>query len=109
MFVKHCKVEVYLLELNLCENDNMENVVTRHFSKADTIGERLLESTWIQHVNNLMTGFIHTEHFDCYPFLFMQCISPPFFRYYRERDEDTVQYPIREGDKAVEQIHEQHL
>ncbi|KAJ0068488.1 hypothetical protein NL108_008436, partial [Boleophthalmus pectinirostris] len=38
MFVKHCKVEVYLLELNLCENDNMENVVTRHFSKADTIG-----------------------------------------------------------------------
>ena len=38
MFVKHCKVEVYLLELNLCENENMENVVTRHFSKADTIG-----------------------------------------------------------------------
>ncbi|CAG5981457.1 unnamed protein product [Menidia menidia] len=37
MFVKHCKVEVYLLELNLCENDNMENAVTRHFSKADTI------------------------------------------------------------------------
>uniref|UniRef100_A0AAX7VZS2 Ubiquitin carboxyl-terminal hydrolase n=1 Tax=Astatotilapia calliptera TaxID=8154 RepID=A0AAX7VZS2_ASTCA len=35
----HCKVEVYLLELNLCENDNMDNVVTRHFSKADTIGE----------------------------------------------------------------------
>uniref|UniRef100_M4ABG9 Ubiquitin carboxyl-terminal hydrolase n=1 Tax=Xiphophorus maculatus TaxID=8083 RepID=M4ABG9_XIPMA len=37
MFVKHCKVEVYLLELSLCENDNMENVITRHFSKADTI------------------------------------------------------------------------
>uniref|UniRef100_A0A671NKH7 Ubiquitin carboxyl-terminal hydrolase n=1 Tax=Sinocyclocheilus anshuiensis TaxID=1608454 RepID=A0A671NKH7_9TELE len=37
MFVKHCKVEVYLLELNLCENDNMDKVVTRHFSKADTI------------------------------------------------------------------------
>ena len=43
MFVKHCKVEVYLLELNLCENDNMDNLVTRHFSKADTIGERLHE------------------------------------------------------------------
>lgn len=41
MFVKHCKVEVYLLELNLCENDNMDNVVTRHFSKADTIGKGL--------------------------------------------------------------------
>ncbi|XP_051873896.1 ubiquitin carboxyl-terminal hydrolase 4 isoform X2 [Pristis pectinata] len=37
MFVKHCKVEVYLLELKLCENSNMDNVVTRHFSKADTI------------------------------------------------------------------------
>uniref|UniRef100_A0A8C9VX15 Ubiquitin carboxyl-terminal hydrolase n=1 Tax=Scleropages formosus TaxID=113540 RepID=A0A8C9VX15_SCLFO len=37
MFVKHCKVEVYLLELNLCENNNMDKVVTRHFSKADTI------------------------------------------------------------------------
>uniref|UniRef100_A0A3B3ZMD5 Ubiquitin carboxyl-terminal hydrolase n=1 Tax=Periophthalmus magnuspinnatus TaxID=409849 RepID=A0A3B3ZMD5_9GOBI len=41
MFVKHCKVEVYLLELNLCENDNMENVVTRHFSKADTIEKEM--------------------------------------------------------------------
>lgn len=44
MFVKHCKVEVYLLELNLCENDNMDNVVTRHFSKADTIGENPVQS-----------------------------------------------------------------
>lgn len=38
MFVKHCKVEVYLTELKLCENGNMNNVVTRRFSKADTIG-----------------------------------------------------------------------
>lgn len=45
MFVKHCKVEVYLLELNLCENDNMDNVVTRHFSKADTIGEECYMNT----------------------------------------------------------------
>lgn len=47
MFVKHCKVEVYLLELNLCENDNMDNVVTRHFSKADTIGENDVDSVWL--------------------------------------------------------------
>lgn len=40
MFVKHCKVEVYLLELNLCENNNMDIAVTRYFSKADTIGEQ---------------------------------------------------------------------
>uniref|UniRef100_A0A8C6EAP0 Ubiquitin-like domain-containing protein n=1 Tax=Moschus moschiferus TaxID=68415 RepID=A0A8C6EAP0_MOSMO len=37
MFVKHCKVEVCLTELKLCENGNMNNVVTRRFSKADTI------------------------------------------------------------------------
>ena len=59
MFVKHCKVEVYLLELNLCENNNMDNVVTRHFSKADTIGERMpvvtgkcLERFQIHYLNN---------------------------------------------------------
>ncbi|XP_069085173.1 ubiquitin carboxyl-terminal hydrolase 15 isoform X4 [Pleurodeles waltl] len=37
MFVKHCKVEVYLTELKLCDNGNMNNLVTRRFSKADTI------------------------------------------------------------------------
>lgn len=37
MFVKHCKVEVYLIELKLCENSDLDNVVMRHFSKADTI------------------------------------------------------------------------
>ncbi|XP_037316432.1 ubiquitin carboxyl-terminal hydrolase 15-like isoform X3 [Pungitius pungitius] len=37
MFVKHCKVEVYLTELKLCEDGNMDNVITRRFSKADTI------------------------------------------------------------------------
>uniref|UniRef100_A0AAR2LWX4 Ubiquitin carboxyl-terminal hydrolase 15 n=1 Tax=Pygocentrus nattereri TaxID=42514 RepID=A0AAR2LWX4_PYGNA len=37
MFVKHCKVEVYLTELKLCEDSNMDNIVTRRFSKADTI------------------------------------------------------------------------
>ncbi|XP_067906463.1 ubiquitin carboxyl-terminal hydrolase 15-like isoform X9 [Heterodontus francisci] len=37
MFVKHCKVEVYLTELKLCENGNMNSVITRRFSKADII------------------------------------------------------------------------
>ncbi|XP_073805159.1 ubiquitin carboxyl-terminal hydrolase 15 isoform X2 [Danio rerio] len=37
MFVKHCKVEVYLTELKLCEDGNMENSISRRFSKADTI------------------------------------------------------------------------
>ncbi|XP_051976317.1 ubiquitin carboxyl-terminal hydrolase 15-like isoform X1 [Xyrauchen texanus] len=37
MFVKHCKVEVYLTELKLCEDSNIDNVITKRFSKADTI------------------------------------------------------------------------
>lgn len=40
LFVKHCKVEVYLLELKLCENSDPTNMLSCHFSKADTIGER---------------------------------------------------------------------
>lgn len=44
MFVKHCKVEVYLTELKLCEDSNMDNMITRRFSKADTIGWS--ESHW---------------------------------------------------------------
>ena len=38
MFVKHCKVEVYLMELKLCENGKNDTYVTQQFSKADTIG-----------------------------------------------------------------------
>lgn len=41
LFVKHCKVEVYLLELKLCENSDPTNVLSCHFSKADTIGKYL--------------------------------------------------------------------
>ncbi|MEE6502614.1 hypothetical protein FKM82_004575 [Ascaphus truei] len=37
LFVKHCKVEVYLIELKLCDNSDPDNVITEHFSKADTI------------------------------------------------------------------------
>ncbi|KAM9534192.1 ubiquitin carboxyl-terminal hydrolase 4-like [Guaruba guarouba] len=37
VFVKHCKVEVYLLELKLCESSDPEAVISCHFSKADTV------------------------------------------------------------------------
>ncbi|XP_037241476.1 ubiquitin carboxyl-terminal hydrolase 4-like isoform X5 [Falco rusticolus] len=37
LFVKHYKVEVYLLELKLCESSNPDNVISCHFSKADTV------------------------------------------------------------------------
>lgn len=38
-----------------------------------------------------------------------ECCLSPLSRHYREGDEDPVQYPIREGDTALEQIHEQHV
>ncbi|NXE27347.1 UBP4 hydrolase, partial [Ardeotis kori] len=37
LFVKHYKVEVYLVELKLCESSDPDNVVSCHFSKADTV------------------------------------------------------------------------
>ncbi|KAI8485511.1 hypothetical protein Bbelb_367050 [Branchiostoma belcheri] len=39
LFVKHLKVEVYLMELNLCRHPNMDHCVTQLFSKGDTIGQ----------------------------------------------------------------------
>ncbi|UYV69344.1 USP15 [Cordylochernes scorpioides] len=37
MFVKHCRVEIYFMELKLCQMSDMENPVTRKFSKMDTL------------------------------------------------------------------------
>ncbi|XP_070558871.1 ubiquitin carboxyl-terminal hydrolase 15-like [Ptychodera flava] len=37
MFVKHCKVEVYLMEFKLCEHGQLDKPVSKQFSKADTI------------------------------------------------------------------------
>ena len=37
--MKQAKVEVYLLELKLCENSNLDHQITKSFSKEDTIGE----------------------------------------------------------------------
>ncbi|XP_077488380.1 ubiquitin carboxyl-terminal hydrolase 15-like isoform X1 [Amblyomma americanum] len=39
LFVKTCKVEVYPLEFKLCTNSNMDQYVTRRFSKVDSIGQ----------------------------------------------------------------------
>ncbi|XP_020645109.3 ubiquitin carboxyl-terminal hydrolase 4 [Pogona vitticeps] len=37
LFVKHCKVEVYLLELKLCQNSDSANLLSSYFSRADTV------------------------------------------------------------------------
>ncbi|XP_067683903.1 ubiquitin carboxyl-terminal hydrolase 15-like isoform X3 [Haliotis asinina] len=39
MFVKHCKVEVYLLDLKLSHNSDHNKFITRQFSRADTIAD----------------------------------------------------------------------
>ncbi|XP_060080638.1 ubiquitin carboxyl-terminal hydrolase 15-like isoform X1 [Ylistrum balloti] len=36
-FVKHFKVEVYLLDVKLCRNSDLETVITKHFSRVATI------------------------------------------------------------------------
>lgn len=41
LFVKYCKVEVYLLELKFCENSDFINVLSCYFSKVDIIGKYL--------------------------------------------------------------------
>ncbi len=37
MFVKHCKVEVYLVEFLLADNRKPEETVKKKFSKSDTV------------------------------------------------------------------------
>ncbi|XP_056001735.1 ubiquitin carboxyl-terminal hydrolase 15-like [Ostrea edulis] len=37
MFVKHCKVEVYLMDVKLCENSNLAESYMMTFSRCDTI------------------------------------------------------------------------
>ena len=38
MYVKSCKVEVYLMQLKLSQHSDPKTVVTRQFSKGDTVG-----------------------------------------------------------------------
>ena len=39
MYMKHCKVEVYLLEFKLVIHPNFNNVKLCSFSRADTVGD----------------------------------------------------------------------
>ena len=39
MYMKHCKVEVYLLEFKLSLHPNLNNAKTKSFSRADTVGD----------------------------------------------------------------------
>ena len=38
LYVKHCKVEVYLLEFKLCLHPKLNEPVNMTFSRAETIG-----------------------------------------------------------------------
>jgi ubiquitin carboxyl-terminal hydrolase 4/11/15 len=42
MFVKHCKVEIYLLEIKMCENSNLKKIINKSMSRADTVGKVLI-------------------------------------------------------------------
>ena len=42
LYVKHCKVEVYLVEFKLALHPDVNAYQTKKFSRADTVGERNL-------------------------------------------------------------------
>lgn len=44
MYVKSCKVEVYLMEFELSQHSDPQTLVTRQFSRGDTIGKEILLS-----------------------------------------------------------------
>ena len=39
LYVKHCKVEVYLMEFKLALHPEVDSVVNKKFSRADNVGE----------------------------------------------------------------------
>ena len=38
LYMKHCKVEVYLLNFKLCLHPNLTEHICREFSRANTVG-----------------------------------------------------------------------
>ena len=71
MFVKHCRVEVYLLEIKLGEVSNLEKIINKSMSRADTIGKALLTVfvhvtymyLWVHFVNGY-SGLSHPLTYD---------------------------------------------
>ena len=59
LYMKHCKVEVYLLEFKLCVHPNLNDVNKREFSRADTVGKSILPRTPGTHTHSHHT---HTTH-----------------------------------------------
>ncbi|XP_076469575.1 ubiquitin carboxyl-terminal hydrolase 4-like [Babylonia areolata] len=51
MFVKHCKVEVYLMDLKLCDNSDISTVITKQFSRASTIEQLEQEMRNVFHID----------------------------------------------------------
>lgn len=41
LYMKHCKVEVYLLDFKLCVHPNLNDPKKKEFSRADTVGKLL--------------------------------------------------------------------
>ena len=39
LYMKHCKVEVYLMEFKLCQQSQLNETVTKMFSRGTTVGE----------------------------------------------------------------------
>ena len=61
MDMKHCKVEVYLLELKLSMYSNQNQVVTKEFSRGATVGKITLKSLYLA---KDMTFFLIIAHLE---------------------------------------------
>ncbi len=42
LYMKHCRVEVYLLELKLCVHPYLNDIKERELSRGDTVGEYIV-------------------------------------------------------------------
>ena len=43
MFVRHCKIEIYFMELKLAENSTLDDVRSAKFSRNNTFGGQYVE------------------------------------------------------------------
>ena len=61
LYVKHCKVEVYLVEFKLALHPDVDNIQSKKFSRADTVGEFCAPKTIMFKGRYLMDIKTHTH------------------------------------------------
>ena len=68
IYMKHCKVEVYLLDFRLCLHPDFDKVLTKSFSRSDTVGMYTC-SLWV--CVRVLCVYVHM----CCVYVFMCCVG----------------------------------